>query len=108
MKFFSIKSLASRGWLTVFLTLLGLLFSMILMGYGVIFGQMLMQIVITVLPIGIYEIFRGRGKYKGMSLNEYKAHIEQSKENKMYIVLGIVGAGLSGAITGHVSDQLGL
>ncbi len=90
VRLFSIQTLASRGWLTVFLALLGLFFSIILMSYGVFLGKILMQTVIAVFPFGVYEIYRGRGKYKYMSLAEYKTQLEQNKESKIYLVLGIV------------------
>ena len=99
----SIKSLASRGWLTIFCSVALCILSLVLMGNHLPMGRGLLTVAITVLPVGIYEVILGRKKFNNISLKEYRSDYEEKNRHK-YIMLGLFGSALAGLTNRFTSD----
>lgn len=75
------------------------------MAKGFRFGSDLLNVTGAILPIGVYEVIRGRTKYRNMSLKEYKEKFKENKEGKIYTVLAFMGAILGGAMSGYIGGE---
>jgi len=87
--------------MTVILSLLAFPISVLLMSWGMEMGGIIIGVIGAVFPVGIYEIYLGRTKYRNLLLKEYSEKFENNKEGRVYGVLGIVGAILGGSMSGY-------
>ncbi len=108
MRIMNASELESRGWITIFLAALLIITSILFMANGVLFGKYLLNVTIVVIPIGAYEVLRGRTKYKNMSLKRYKLLFNKNKEDRVYAILAVVGVIVGGAVSGYVGGELGV
>ena len=99
----SIKSLASRGWLTIFCSVALCVLSFVLIGNHLPMARGLLTVAVAVLPVGIYEVVLGRKKFNNISLKEYRSDYEEKYRYK-YAMIGLFGTALAGLTNRFTSD----